>query len=125
MNKTCKIILSVIISIFIIFAIVLVTGVKNYIDESPVITAKDDLSVKVGTTISIEELADIKNAAESKILSDIMQTDGKTNAKVSDDGQSLFVGDDETNFQVEIRAIGANHEERREQVTVHVNGGVQ
>lgn len=123
MKKSVKIILFAVAFAIITAAAVLGLAVKKYLDEVPVITPKSTVYVEIGSTISITALADIERSVSSRMGSIEWQAVGTgdtTNAKVSDDGQSLFVGDYLGEFDVTIHATGKNSESRSEKVTVEV-----
>lgn len=123
MKKSVKIILFAVAFAIVTAAAVLGLAVKKYLDEVPIITPKSPVYAKIGSTISIADLADIEWSVSSRISSIEWQAVGAgdtTNAKVSDDGQSLFVGDYSGAFDVTIHATGKNSESRSEKVTVEV-----
>ncbi len=119
MKKNVKII-AVSAVVLLLIAIAVFIPIKKYIDECPVIISDDVVDVDIGTTISIDEIAEFENAVEFKILNNIIETNGETNAKVSADGQSLFAGYYDTDFDIIIQAIGENHEVREKQITIRV-----
>ncbi|MGN0621044.1 MAG: hypothetical protein ACI4I9_04170 [Porcipelethomonas sp.] len=96
----------------------------DYKNKVPVITSKSPVYAETGTTISINDLADIERAVESKIYPGIKWhsygASDSTNAAVSPDGQSVFAGDQSGEFDVTIFAIGEYGESITETVTVEV-----
>lgn len=123
MKKTVKITLFTAAFVFVTAAVVLGLAVKKYLDEVPVIIPKSPVLAEVGSTISIADLADIERSVSSRISSIEWRTvsAGDTaNAEVSDDGQSLFVGDYTGLFDVTVYAVGENSESRSAKVTVEV-----
>lgn len=119
MKKNVKIIAVSAVALFLI-AIAVFIPIKNYLDECPVIISDGIADVEIGTTVSIDEIAEFENAVKVIILPDIIETNGETNAKVSTDGQSLFVGNYMTNFDVVVQATGENSEVREKQITIRV-----
>jgi len=118
MKKNVKIIAVSAVALFLI-AIAVFIPIKNYLDECPVIISDGIADVEIGTTVSIDEIAEFENAVKVIILPDIIETNGETNAKVSTDGQSLFVGNYMTNFDVVVQATGENSEVREKQITIY------
>lgn len=119
MKKNVKIISVSAVALFLI-AIAVVIPIKKYLDECPVIISDDVVDADIGTTISIDEIAKFENAVQFKICKDIIETNGETNAKVSADGQSLFVGYFMTDFDIIVQAIGENGEVREKQITIRI-----
>ncbi|MDE7303820.1 MAG: hypothetical protein K2N60_10940 [Oscillospiraceae bacterium] len=123
MKKSVKIILFAVAFAIVTATAVLGLAVKKYLDEVPVIAPKSPVYAEIGSTISIADLADIERSMSSRIGSIEWHIAGEsdiTNAKVSDDGQSLFVGDYPGSFDVTVHAVGENSESRTEKVTVEV-----
>lgn len=123
MKKSVKIILFAAVLAIVTAAVVLGIALKKYLDEVPVITPKSPVYAEIGSTLSIANLADIEQAESSRIGSIEWLTDSAdnaANAKVSDDGQTLFVGDYTGTFDVTVHAVGKNSESRSEKVTVEV-----
>ena len=118
MKKNVKII-AVSAVVLLLIAIAVVIPIKKYLDECPVIISDGIADVEIGTTVSIDEIAEFENAVKVIILPDIIETNGETNAKVSTDGQSLFVGNYMTNFDVVVQATGENSEVREKQITIY------
>ncbi len=125
MKKSVKIVLPAIAFAIVTAAAVLGLKMKKYLDEVPVITPKSPVYAEAGATLSITDLADIESAARSGINKHIewhsVGSNDTSNAEVSDDGQSLFVGDYTGSFDVIIWATGVNAEHRSEKVTVEVH----
>lgn len=119
MKRTTKIIIAVIALVVLGAAVVLIIGIKNYVDECPVINVKKYVSAEVGDTLSITDLADITNAVESKILNEII-CDYDMDAKVINDGQRISVGYLIGEFSVVIWAKGENGATRTETVQIGV-----
>lgn len=90
----------------------------------PVIVSKGPISAEIGDTITIDELADIDKSVESKIMPTLEGYDygekNESGAKVSDDGQSVFVGNEECEFDVTVYVVGTNSERREKRITVKV-----
>ncbi|MBQ7980974.1 MAG: hypothetical protein IJ305_05125 [Oscillospiraceae bacterium] len=118
MKKNVKII-AVSAVVLLLIAIAVVIPIKKYLDECPVIISDGIADVEIGTTVSIDEIAEFENAVKVIILPDIIENNGETNAKVSTDGQSLFVGNYMTNFDVVVQATGENSEVREKQITIY------
>jgi len=119
MKRTVKIIIPVAALIVAGVVVVLIMGIKNYLDECPIINAKKVVGAEVGDTLSITDLADITNAVESKILNEII-CDKDTDAKVINGGQRLYVGYSTAPFSVVIQATGKNGETRTETVPIAI-----
>ena len=123
MKKSVKIVLLAVALAIVTAAAILGLAVKKYLDEVPVITPKSPVYAEIGSTISIADLADIERSVSSRIGSIEWHIAGESdtaNAKVSDDGQSLFVGDYTGSFDVTVHATGKNSESVSEKVTVEV-----
>lgn len=119
MKKAIKIIIAVIATVVLGAVVVLLIGIKNYVDECPIINVKKDVSAEVGDTLSITDLADITNAVESKILNEII-CDYDIDAKVINGGQRISVGYLMGQFSVIIWAKGENGAIRAETVQIEV-----
>lgn len=123
MKKSVKIILFAAVLAIVTAAVVLGLALKKYLNEVPVITPKSPVYAEIGSTLSIADLADIERAESSRIGSIEWLTDSAdnaANAKISGDGQTLFVGDYTGTFDVTVHAVGKNSESRSEKVTVEV-----
>ncbi len=123
MKKSVKIVLFAIAFAIVTAAAVLGLKMKKYLDEVPVITPKSPVYAEAGETLSITDLADIENAVFSRMYIEWhgVGSSDTSNAEVSDDGQSLFVGNYVGSFDVTIWAKGVNSESRSEKVTVEVH----
>ncbi len=125
MKKSVKIVLFLVFFAIATAAAFLVFKVKKYLDEVPVITPRSPVYAEAGVTLSITDLADIEKARISGIDKHIewhsVGSNDTSNAEVSGDGQSLFVGDYTGSFDVIIWATGVNAEHRSEKVTVEVH----
>ena len=119
MKRTVKIIIPIAALIVAGVVVVLIMGIKNYLDECPIINAKKVVGAEVGDTLSITDLADISNAVESKIL-DVIICDMDTDAKVINGGQRISVGYLIGHFNVVIWAKGENGATRTETVEIGV-----
>ena len=122
--KKIKVVIGIIFLTVVCIGFYFIIGIKNYIYKSPVITSKEPILVQVGDTITINELVDIEKSVESKILPIL---EGYTNGgnygsrvQVSEDGQSVFVGNEKCEFVVTIYAVGENSERREKKITVKV-----
>lgn len=109
----------------ILFAIAgaAVYGIIEYLSEVPVITSKGTVTAEAGTMLSVNDIADIEKARSfSLTIDDWQPSDGsnETNAFVSDDCHSVFVGDDPGTFNIHINATGENSESRSDTVKVEV-----
>ncbi len=125
MKKSVKIVLFLVFFAIATAAAFLVFKVKKYLDEVPVITPRSPVYAEAGVTLSITDLADIEKARISGIDKHIewhsVGSNDTSNAEVSGDGQSLFVGDYTGSFYVINLATGVNAEHRSEKVTVEVH----
>lgn len=123
MKKSVKIVLLAVVLAIVTAAAVLGFAVKKYLDEVPIITPRSPVYAEIGSTVSIADLADIERSVSSRIGLIEWHIAGESdtaNAKVSDDGQSLFVGDYIGSFDVTVHATGKNSESVSEKVTVEV-----
>lgn len=119
MKKTVKIIISVIALAVLGVAAFLLIEMKKYSDECPVITVKNNFMAEVGETVSINDLVEVTNAVEYRMLPHII-AESETDAKVLNGGQELFVGYYNTTFSVVVLAKGKNAETRSETVQIGV-----
>ncbi len=121
--------IAVILSGIAVF-VVLVFGVgilkvKDYTDRCPHIYPKEYVMAEVGSTLTLEELADVKvlkgnHSFEAWIESDIETQ--ITDAKVSDDRQSIYVGTDIGNITATIDARGLDDAAAKQvEIRVYVN----
>lgn len=123
MRRYVKIILLAAAFVIAAAAVILGLAVKKYLDEVPVITPKSPVYAEIGSTLSITDLADIERSESCGIGLIEWRTGGsgdKTDAEVSSDGQTLFVGNYSGAFDVTVHAVGKNSESRSEKVTVEV-----
>ena len=113
-----KVILNAVALLLIIIFIFI--PLKNFLSGSPVIIPKGTVDVEVGTTISIDELAYFHNIVKFEIMPLPIFSEGDTNLKVSEDGQSLFVGDQQLDYEIVVQATGENNEVREKRIKIRV-----
>ena len=113
-----------IIMIIVVIALLTVVyfffGIKRYMDVNPQIAPYENVTCRVGGTLSIEQLVKTEKAKEAKILGISEDTRKQTDAKITEDKQAAYVGSQPGTFQVSVMATGSNHESREAQIYVTV-----
>lgn len=115
MKKAIIIVISAAAVVVTAAAAVLCFGVHAYLEQVPVVTAKEGVCAMAGGKLSINDLAEVEKAVDVFIYSG-----SDTPMMVCDDGQSLFVGDKPGSYEVSVEAVGTNSERRSACVTVTV-----
>lgn len=116
-----KIVAGIFAVLFLAFAALMGIGAYQYVDAIPEITVNGPVHAAPGTTLQITELADIE--LEKTIAMGLWFPWDETTpdtAYISDDHQSLYVGDSEGTFEVGISATGEKQEHREATVTIIV-----
>lgn len=113
-------IIMIIVVIALLTVVYLLFGLKRFMDANPQITPYENVSCRVGETLSIEELVKIEKAKEVKILGISEDTREQTDAKITEDKQAVYVGSQPGTFQVSVMATGSNHESCEAQIYVTV-----
>ncbi len=110
----------IILTILVAIAVVLIIGIKRYIDKTPVLSQKPHtIYAEVGETLTINQLADIENAEHISIS--YFESDTDMSAVISDDKQNIMVGYNTGTLRVTITAQGSNAESRDITVEVYVS----
>ena len=119
MKKNRKIVILIAIALLLMIIFIFIP-LKNFLSGSPVIIPKGTVDVEVGTTISIDELAYFHNTVKFEIMPLPILSEGYTNLKVSEDGQFLFVGDQQLDYKVVVQATGENNKVREKRIKIRV-----
>lgn len=113
-------IIMIIVVIALLTVVYLLFGLKRYMDANPQITPYENVTCRVGETLSIEKLVKIEKVKEAKILGISEDTREQTDAKITEDKQAVYAGSQPGTFQVSVMATGSNHESREAQIYVTV-----
>ncbi len=119
MKKVIIISVSVIAAICAVIAVVLGIELIAFLEKTPVITPREGVSVSVGGSLGINELAVIEKATQAYIRPTVENNVHKVT--VSEDGQSVLFGGMAGDYEVIVEARGANSELRSEIVVVRVS----
>lgn len=107
MKKAIKITAITIGILVLLFAAYCIWGAFDYVNRVPKIEPLSPVRAEIGSTLQIDDLVKIQCGGDytTKMrLSDIKNT---YDAKVAEDGQSIFVGNDEGRLTVSILAYGS------------------
>ena len=118
MKKAIIISVSVVAALCALVAIVLGIELIAFLEKTPVVTPREGVSVSVGSSLGINELAVIEKATQAYIRPTAENIFHKVT--VSEDGQSVFFGGMAGDYEVIVEARGANSELRSEIVLVRV-----
>lgn len=118
MKKAVIISVSVVAALCALVAIVLGIELVAFLKKTPVIAPREGVSVSVGETLGINELAVIERATQAYIRPTAENI--FNNVTVSEDGQSVHFGGTSGDYEVIVEARGANSELRSEIVLVRV-----
>ena len=118
MKKAVIVSVSVVAALCALVAIVLGIELVAFLKKTPVITPRERVSVSVGKTLGINELAVIERATQAYVRPTAENIFNKVT--VSEDGQSVHFGGTAGDYEVIVEARGANSELRSEIVLVRV-----
>lgn len=113
------IVLAVMIPVIGIFAIG-AYGVSSYIRKTPIVTPRENVTIKTDSSISIEELCHIDRDTSRRMISAVWEDGTVGGAEISEDRLSLKTGEKTGKLTISITAVGANHESRSADVIVTV-----
>ena len=98
-----------------------IVGIQQYLDEVPVLTAKENVNATADMDLHYEDIAVIQKSRDTKISS-FSWEDGReqTEAYISKDKATIHFGKDTGTCLVTISAVGTNSEHRDITVPVMV-----
>lgn len=123
MNKTKRTVIAVIVVTLVLVAalvLVVIRDLFNYMNNVPKINAKESIVVDAGDTLGIDELATIENYRSAEIR---YTSDDESDIVVSEDKQSIYVGTNETEFDVSVFAQGVEARDEMIKIKVVDNNG--
>ena len=113
-------IIMIIVVIALLTVVYLLFGLKRYMDVNTQISPYENVTFRVGGTVSIEQLVKTDRALGEERLGISEDTRKQTDAKITEDKQAAYVGSQPGTFQVSVMATGSNHESREAQIYVTV-----
>ena len=121
-----------ILGIMLVFGMACVAGAINYVNRVPEVTARESLEVACGTTLSLNDLAEITCKGKYTVRLAIAETNVNSakvleeELKVEGDGTNqpvLYVGDEAGYLRLTINAVGSVAEYVSASVTIYVKPG--
>lgn len=116
MNK--KMIIGVVIAGIVVCLLGMVS-IKNYVDRGPKLTVKEIGNVEAGQTLALSDMVDVECKGDYRLA--LVIDSEITDARVSEDKQSLFVGSSSGTIRVMISGYGEVAEFVSDEIVIHVN----
>lgn len=107
MKKAIKITAITLGILFLLFAGYCIWGAIDYVNRVPKIEPLSPVRAEIGSTLQISDLAEIRCGGDYTTKMTLRSADNTYDAKVAEDGQSVYVGDNEGTFTVLIQAYGS------------------
>ncbi len=122
-GKRWMVYIGIAIAFFACIGLYLLWGVKDYIDKVPNITPKTFLQVKAGQVLTAEDMFDIQCKGSYVAKLSIEETD-ISDAAVSADKQTLYVGSGQGSIRIYVVATGEVAESVDAKNTIVVTHGM-
>ncbi len=107
MKKAIKITAITLGILFLLFAAYCIWGAFDYVNRVPKIEPLSPVRAEIGSTLQIDDLVKIQCGGDYTTKMRLSDVENTYDAKVAEDGQSIYVGDNEGTLMVLIQAYGS------------------
>lgn len=119
MKKAIKITAITLGILFLLFTAYCIWGAIDYVNRVPKIEPLSPVRAEIGSTLQIDDLVQIQCGGDYTTKMRLSDMKNTYDAKVAEDGQSIFVGNDEGSLTVSILAYGSESSGAEVEVIVY------